>query len=130
MLTFYETIMEKGKKTFGFQCLYNYGPINMKAADLREDPDRDILIIGPDSKPGYHELDLCDPGRDISIIGRRFIVGITFISSGSQKYGDEDDGGSWPPESHAASRFEVPPPRRGNPQRERGVRRAPNKVIK
>ncbi len=33
-------------------------------------------------------------------------------------------------ESHAASRFEVPPPRRGNPQRERGVRRAPNKVIK
>jgi hypothetical protein len=28
----------------------------MKAADLREGPDRDILIIGPDSKPGYHEL--------------------------------------------------------------------------
>ena len=47
-----------------------------------------------------------------------------------QKHGDEDDGGSWPPESHAASHFEVPPPRRRNPQRERGVRRSPKKVIK
>jgi hypothetical protein len=33
-------------------------------------------------------------------------------------------------ESHADSRFEVPPSRRGNPQRERGFRRAPKQVIK
>jgi len=38
--------------------------------NLCEGPDRDILIIGPDSKPGYHELNLCEgPDRDILIIG-------------------------------------------------------------
>jgi len=49
----------------GFLALtYEHG------ADLCEDPDRDILIIGPDSKPGYHGSDLCeDPDRDILIIG-------------------------------------------------------------
>ena len=33
-------------------------------------------------------------------------------------------------ESHADSRFEVPPPWSRSPQRERGVRRSPEKVIK
>ena len=57
-------MIKGGQEGFYDQCRYYYETL------IREDPDRDILIIGPDSKPGYHELNLCEgPDRDILIIG-------------------------------------------------------------
>jgi len=42
--------MEKGKKTFGLQCLYNYGPINNFNGFMLDEPIRVIYFDLKSSK--------------------------------------------------------------------------------